>query len=183
MTIVTISPVKDASGADVVAYATVILVDETGAHRIGWQVSTGGPISEYRNVRFCASELALSLVPQDDIAIDANGTSTWYKITLSTGNRDEPYLIQVPDLTEGEGEEEEEAEVSLVELIGADAVDPATFMANRLLPLGGTNGQFIVADVSGSPQWATKFTGFSSIAAVDTLPVPEVTGVLYLVKT
>jgi hypothetical protein len=137
----------------------------------------------------------IDIIPQSSIALPG-GVATYYRVSYyrdAVENDNLPYgvapapdvwpLVQAPNVA---------GPVELVSLIGAASVTPADIVAGRLLTLDeraafsatttpptAINAIVTEADLAA---YATV-TGFSRIAVVATLPVPEVTGTLYFVTS
>ncbi len=125
----------DGAGNTLRGQVNILLVDKTGTPRVGWRVSTGGPITEYQRLRLDSTTgpLTVELVPQDDVAIDAEGSETFYAVELSAQHRKEPYVVQVPDSP---------TPVKLADLVGAASIPAGSLLYSRLLPDTATDGQF-----------------------------------------
>jgi hypothetical protein len=133
-----LSPITDGEGTPLLTRASVYLVDSERQHRIGWVVATGEPITEYRAVSV-KEDVELLLVPNALIGIDAQGSPTWYLVTMSTWYKSEIYLIQMP---------EADGDYDLPELVGLQGVQPGTPMWDTLIAL------ITSADISHIPAGA-----------------------------
>lgn len=99
MTDVLIRRVINGEGNVLAAKFSVVLVDADGTQRVGWQTSTGKPITEYRNLVLNADsgDLTLTLIPQDDVSIDSDGSASYYRVRIFTDERTERWDVVVPD--------------------------------------------------------------------------------------
>lgn len=135
MTDLRIKQVKNGAGDVLPATVSITLIDADGLQRIGWQVSTGQQVTEYQGESLRLADLVVPLTPQDDIAIDASGSGTYYLVQLLADRRTESYTVQVPD----SGITQE-----LMDLVGAAAIEPGSILAGRLLPATADEGSFLI---------------------------------------
>lgn len=177
MTTVRINPVTDGTGDVVPAEVSVRLVDADGTDRVGWQVSTGDPVTEYSLIPLteAGGAIDLELFPQVDVAYDAYGSPTYYRCTIATAHRSEPYDVQVPDTAEV---------VGLADLVGQDLIDGGVLVYDRLLTVDERAGFDQVADpidAANPPLTEAALVGVDTIAVVSSLPDPQAAGTLYFV--
>jgi hypothetical protein len=116
---------------------SVVLVDGDGEERVGWQVSTGVGIVQHKEIVLPEEGITLSLVPQDDIAIDALGGATYYKIIISSSNKSESYMVALPS---------DEESYTLFELVGLSGVVPGSLLYGRLLTSAERAGMDAVSE-------------------------------------
>jgi hypothetical protein len=91
-----VEPMRDGSGTAFRTQVRITLVDGTGTPRIGWIRSSGEPTTECSNLVVDAP-VEVPLVPNVGIAIDAEGSQTWYRVELATPHRREVYRVSMPD--------------------------------------------------------------------------------------
>ena len=149
MTDLRIKQVQNGAGDVLPATVSITLVDADGLQRIGWQVSTGQQVTEYQGESLRLADLVVPLTPQDDIAIDADASPTYYLVQLLADRRTESYTVQVPDSG---------AEQQLVDLVGAAAIPAGSILEGRLLPATADEGNILI------------YSGGAWIAT-DTLPI------------
>ena len=102
--------------------------------------------------------------------------TTYYRVVVRQGRDEWRRDVQIPA---GDG-----SVLTWAQFLGlSDPVTGGLAWAARLLPTGATDGQFATYD-GATEQWVaeTVLSGLTKIAVVDALPVPQVTGTLYLVK-
>jgi len=101
------------------------IVDKAGAVRTCWRISDGTAVSERRAWHIPPEGLVLNLEPTVNLAIDADGSQTWYRCVLSTDTTLERYDLVVPDSQE---------EQSFFDLAMLSAIDPGSLLFSQLLP-------------------------------------------------
>lgn len=149
-----LEPIRSAAGTALPTQAEIVLVDAAGVARIGWVAATAEPVTEYRQIAL-TEPAELALVPNAQIAIDVDGSPTFYRVTLAAPHRRESYRIQAPNSA---------GTFDLAALVAAAAPEPgASVLESILLATAADRAataadRDLVAETVGSLLWLTAET-------------------------
>jgi hypothetical protein len=156
MTLVRIPPVSNGAGDPVPARVRITLVDARSRRALGFRLEDGTFVAEALDLPLGEQPLEVPLLSQSEIALDADGAPTYYRVAilLDGGSTEKQYQVQV---------EASATPVDLADLVGAASIAPGSLLAGRLLPEGGAIGQVVTRVAEGVAGWGDAGTGSSSV--------------------
>lgn len=125
-TTVNIPALKSPSGKARSGMLRVSIVDSQVAPFVvctAFRVSDGTLIDPVEGIHLTGESQELELEPQANIAIDAEGSQSWYLFEIMSVADDQRFVVAVPD----------QESVDLIDLVGAAGIDPSSILDGRLL--------------------------------------------------